>query len=86
MCSSDLNARYAWVTAVPAAFVATTTLYAAWLSIQDNFLGSMLKAGKTTQGYVNAGLCVAMMACCVTIVVLGVRAVFRPNEARSVAA
>jgi carbon starvation protein len=71
------KARYALVTALPGTFVATTTLYAGYLSIKDNFLGAMLKAGKVSQGYINAGLCITMMSCCIIIVVLGCRAIFR---------
>src|SRR5207249_4309549 len=32
------RARYAWATAVPLAFVGTTTLTAGFLSVRDNFL------------------------------------------------
>ncbi len=69
--------RYAWVTAVPLAFVATTTLYAGALSIRDNFLGAMVASGKVWQGWLNAGLCVVMMGCCVIILGYGAQAIRR---------
>ena len=60
---------------MPLAFVATTTLYAGALSIRDNFLGAMLAAGKVWQGWLNAGLCVVMMSCCVIILWYGAKAI-----------
>src|SRR6185436_1214155 len=44
------RARYAWVTLVPLAFVSTTTLYAAWRSIWDNFLPLLKVPGKEFTG------------------------------------
>ena len=58
------RARYAFVTLVPLAFVATTTITAGWLSITDNFLPAAraaTAAGPRFQGYLNAGLTVFMM-------------------------
>src|SRR5262245_13767237 len=50
------RARYAWVTLVPLAFVATTTISAGWLSIVDNFLPAARAATGPArfQGYLNA--------------------------------
>ncbi|HEU4403063.1 MAG TPA: carbon starvation CstA 5TM domain-containing protein, partial [Candidatus Polarisedimenticolia bacterium] len=58
--------RYAWVTLLPLAFVATTTLSAGWLSITDSFLPMARQAATPAlrfQGYLNASLTVVMMAC-----------------------
>ncbi|HYV86606.1 MAG TPA: carbon starvation protein A [Patescibacteria group bacterium] len=58
------RARYAFVTLVPLAFVATTTITAGWLSITDNFLPAAraaTAAGPRFQGYLNTGLTVFMM-------------------------
>ena len=60
------KARYAWVTLVPLAFVATTTLTAGWLSITDIFLPNARAAATAAlrfQNYLNATLTVIMMAC-----------------------
>ncbi len=62
------KARYAWVTLLPLSFVAVTTLTAGWQSITDIFL-PMTREGALPsarfQGYLNAGLTVAMMTCIV---------------------
>ncbi|MEK7799592.1 MAG: carbon starvation CstA family protein, partial [Acidobacteriota bacterium] len=58
------KARYAWVTLMPLAFVAVTTLTAGWLSITDNFLPRArlaATAGMRFQNYLNAGLTAIMM-------------------------
>ena len=56
--------RYAFVTLIPLAFVAVTTLTAGWLSVSDNFL-PMAREGVSAavrfQGYLNASLTVLMM-------------------------
>jgi len=59
--------RYAWVTLLPLAFVATTTLTAGWLSITDIFLPMARQAAAAMrfQGYLNAGLTAVMMTCIV---------------------
>jgi carbon starvation protein len=57
--------KYAFVTLVPLAFVAVTTLTAGWLSVTDNFL-PLAREGATAavrfQGYLNASLTVLMMS------------------------
>ncbi|MGH9749649.1 MAG: carbon starvation CstA family protein [Candidatus Polarisedimenticolia bacterium] len=58
------RARYAWVTLLPLAFVAVTTLSAGWLSITDSFLpmaGQAATAAIRFQGYLNASLTAIMM-------------------------
>ncbi len=62
------RARYAWVTLVPLAFVATTTLSAAYLSTVNNFL----KLG-TFAGYLDAGCSVVLMGCTGVILVASLR-------------
>ncbi len=48
--------RYVWVSLVPLAFVATTTLYAGWRNIFDNFLPLMSVPGQRFLGMVNVTL------------------------------
>jgi carbon starvation protein len=60
------NARYAWVTAVPAVFVGITTVAAGILSIRDIFWPLTKSAGTAFQGYLDA----AMMAIFITGVIL----------------
>ncbi|HXW06788.1 MAG TPA: carbon starvation protein A [Vicinamibacterales bacterium] len=63
------KARYAWVTLVPLAFVATTTLTAGVLSVRDNFwpMATGPASQLHFQGYLNTGLTVMMMTCVVVI-------------------
>jgi carbon starvation protein len=65
------KARYAWVTAVPLAFVAITTLTAGVLSVRDNFWPMAIGPDPTRnfQGYLNTGFTVTMMICVVVILV-----------------
>ena len=55
--------RYVWITLVPLAFVATTTLTAGALSIWGNFIPLAHEPGKTVIGFVNAALTAIMMGC-----------------------
>ena len=86
------KARYAWVTAVPLAFVATTTLTAGVLSVRDNFWPMAVGPDPTRhfQGYLNSALTVIMMVCVLVILanalwrctqVLRGRIGVRPQEA-----
>jgi carbon starvation protein len=63
--------RYAWATAVPLAFVATTTLTAGFLSVKNNFLplARSADAAKRTQGIVDSVLTTVMMVCVVLVLV-----------------
>jgi len=61
------RAKYAWTTMFPLAFVASTTLYAGWRSIFDNFLP---KGGAT--GNIDAALTAILMIC--VFVILGASA------------
>jgi len=55
--------KYAWATAVPMAFVGTTTLVAGWESVTDIFwpMARGADASKHFQGYLNVTLTVLMM-------------------------
>jgi carbon starvation protein len=63
------KARYVWVTLLPLAFVAITTLTAGVLSVRDNFWPMAIGPDPTRnfQGYVNTTLTVVMMICVVVI-------------------
>jgi carbon starvation protein len=64
------KARYAWVTAVPLAFMTVTTLAAGWLNITDNFIPLAQKVPeKSFMAWLNAALTAVMMACAVLILV-----------------
>ncbi len=67
------RARYAWVTLAPLAFVATTTLYAGYLSITDNFLPLTKNPAKAFTGYLDAALTATLMACVVVILLASAR-------------
>jgi carbon starvation protein len=70
------RARYAWVTAAPAAFLTFTTLYGGYLSIRDNYWPKALGLsgpGRVTEGYVDAVCTAIMMACVVIIIVASAR-------------
>ncbi len=70
------RAQYAWVTLLPLSFVATTTLYAAWKNITDNFWPLAHGSGgaaSVVQGYLNIALTLLIMTCAVLIVSDGVR-------------
>jgi len=69
--------RYVWVSLVPLAFVAVTTLYAGWRNIFDNFLPSVTAPGETVLGVVNVSLTVIIMACSVIILVESGRRAWR---------
>jgi carbon starvation protein len=56
------RARYAWVTLLPLAFVATTTLTAGWLAATQKFLPMA-----NFQGHLCAGLLFTMMGCVLLI-------------------
>jgi carbon starvation protein len=62
------KAKYAWVTFIPMAFVATTTLTAGWLSIWNNFLPLASQPGKMFVGYLNTALTCIMMGCTLAMI------------------
>jgi carbon starvation protein len=61
--------RYVWVTLVPLAFVAITTLTAGVLSVRDNFWPMANGADESLRftGYVNTVLTIVMMVCVIVI-------------------
>ncbi|HJR60595.1 MAG TPA: carbon starvation protein A [Vicinamibacterales bacterium] len=63
------KARYVWVTLVPLAFVAFTTLTAGVLSVRDNFWPMAIGPDTSLnfQGWLNTTLTVIMMICVVVI-------------------
>ncbi len=70
------KARLAWVTIVPLAFLATTTLTAGYMSVRDNFWPMAVGPNPAlhVQGYIDSVLATIMMVCVVIIVVTAVRA------------
>jgi carbon starvation protein len=64
--------KYAWTTMFPLAFVASTTLYAGWRSIFDNFL----QLG-TFAGTLDAILTAILMLCVLVILAASARAWMR---------
>ena len=69
--------RYAWATLVPLAFVSTTTLYAGYRSVLDNFLPMTMVPGKAFTGYLDAALTVLLMSCVLLILASSGRAWLR---------
>jgi len=69
--------RYAWTTLAPLAFVATTTLYAGWRSIIDNFLPLTAKPDKAFTGWLDATLTATLMACVIVILGASIRSWLR---------
>jgi carbon starvation protein len=67
--------RYAWLTILPLAFLATTTLTAGYMSVRDNFWPMAVGPDPSlrAQGYVDSVLAVVMMGCALTVVVTSVR-------------
>src|SRR5438045_9464651 len=57
------KARYAWITAIPLAFVSTTTLSAGVLSVRDNFwpMATAADSSRHFQGYLDTGLRIISM-------------------------
>jgi carbon starvation protein len=67
--------RYAWVTAGPLAFLATTTLTAGFMSVRDNFwpMATGPNPALHVQGYLNSLLTVTMMVSVVVIFTAAIR-------------
>jgi carbon starvation protein len=68
------RARYAWATMVPLALVSTTTLYAGYRSVMDNFLPMTAVPGKAFTGYLDAALTALLMSCVLLILAASARA------------
>jgi len=69
--------RYIWVSLIPLVFVSTTTLYAGWRNILDNFLPLMSQTGQRFLGFVNTSLTVIIMVCAIIILVESMRRCYR---------
>lgn len=69
--------QYAWITLLPLAFVATTTLTACWLNITDNFLPLTNNPKSAVQGYINIGMTITIMMCAVIILLEAMRRWYR---------
>ncbi|HUF48964.1 MAG TPA: carbon starvation protein A [Vicinamibacterales bacterium] len=67
--------RYVWVTLVPLAALATNTLIAGWLTVQDHFwpMATGAAADLHVQGWVNSALTLAMMALVIIILTAAIR-------------
>jgi len=63
------KAKYSWVTMFPLAFVSSTTLYAGWRSIFDNFLSDKSLAKSAFTGYLDATLTATLMICVFVILI-----------------
>src|SRR5207302_2963817 len=74
--------RYVWITLVPLAFVATTTLSAGALSIWDNFIPLAREPGKAMIGFVNAALTAIMMSCVLFILSSAILGLFGKRHPR----
>ncbi len=68
------RAKYAWTTMVPLAFIASTTLYAGWRSIFDNFLSPRMLASNRFAGLLDTVLTTMLMLCAIVILISSVRA------------
>ena len=67
------KARYLWVTLVPLAFVATTTVAAGVLSVFQNFL-PLVQQGKPLMGYLNSAVTVLMILALLVMLSIGTKA------------
>ena len=69
------RARYAWVTAVPMTFLATTTITAGYMSVRDNFWPKAIGPNEAlrTIGWVDSILTCTMMVCVVIILSAAIR-------------
>jgi carbon starvation protein len=77
--------KYAWTTMFPLAFVASTTLYAGYRSIVDNFLGPKMMAKDPFTGYLDATLTSILMLCVIVILAASARAWLRAIRGEGVA-
>jgi carbon starvation protein len=69
--------KYAWTTMVPLGFVASTTLYAGWRSIFDNFLPLTSNPEKAFMGWLDTWFTAILMACVLLILAVSTRAWLR---------
>ena len=69
----------------PLAFVSTTTLYAGYRSVMDNFLPMTNVPGKAFTGYLDTSLTVLLMACVLLILASSGRAWLRALRGERIA-
>jgi carbon starvation protein len=69
--------KYVWVSLVPLAFVAVTTLYAGWRNVLDNFVPLAKTPGQAAIGVINIAMTVIIMACAVIILIESGRRTYR---------
>jgi carbon starvation protein len=69
--------RYIWVSLIPLVFIATTTLYAGWRNIFDNFRPLLSIPGQRSLGAINITLTIIIMACLVLIILETGRRAYR---------
>jgi carbon starvation protein len=79
------RARYAWTTMAPLAFVASTTLYAGWLSIRDNFLPLTRNPEKAFTGWLDTVLTAVLMASVIVILIASARSWIRAVKGEPIA-
>ena len=77
--------RYAWTTMVPLAFVSSTTLYAGWLSITQNFLSPKSIARDRFAAWLDTSLTAILMVSLVLILGASARAWLRAIRGEPVA-
>jgi carbon starvation protein len=77
--------RYAWTTMAPLAFVASTTLYAGWLSIRDNFLPLTRNPEKAFTGWLDTVLTAVLMASVIVILIASARSWIRAVKGEPIA-
>jgi carbon starvation protein len=77
--------KYAWTTMLPLAFVASTTLYAGWRSIFDNFLPLAANPAKRFTGLLDAALTATLMTCVLIILAESARAWMRAVRGERIA-
>ncbi len=69
--------RFVWITLVPLAFVAVTTLTAGWLNITDNFMPMTMDPQTSVQGTINIIMTVIIMTCAIIVLVEAFRRWYR---------
>lgn len=69
--------RYIWVTLIPEAFLAITTLYAGYLNVLYNYLPLTKQPGKFLVGTIDCVLTVAIMLCVIVILLESLRRAYK---------
>ncbi|HPO13629.1 MAG TPA: carbon starvation protein A [Candidatus Hydrogenedentes bacterium] len=69
--------RYIWVTLIPEAFLAVTTLYAGYLNVLHNYLPLIKQPGKFLVGTIDCVLTIVIMFCVVVVILESFRRAYR---------